>query len=174
MLLSTIWTVGHSNHDLDYFVSMLAQFSILAVGDVRRFSGSHRQPQFKDDNLVPALAAAGIEYSHFPGLGGRRTWRAPNSVNTAWRVESFNAYADHMQTDEFRNAFADLQELATRRATVIMCAEAVPWRCHRRLIADALVTQQWEVLDIYGLGRAKAHQLTEFAQVIDGQVIYPG
>jgi len=170
----TIWTIGHSNHELAHFLAMLTQSAITAVADVRRFPGSRRQTHFGRENLEQALSAAGIAYRHFPELGGRRTARAPDSPNTAWRVESFNAYADHMLTDEFRQGLADLEQLATTQPTATMCAEATPWRCHRRLISDALVAKNWTVLDIYSPGRVKEHRLTEFARIQNGQVIYPG
>ena len=170
----TIWTVGHSNHPLETFLEMLAAHSIKLVADVRRFPGSRRHPQFGRDQLEPALAKIDIDYHHFAGLGGRRTWRAPNSPNTAWRVEAFNAYADHLQTDEFRAEFAELQRMASERATAIMCSEALPWRCHRRVIADALVAVGWTVIDIYTSKKATPHTLTDFAQITNGSVIYPG
>jgi uncharacterized protein (DUF488 family) len=114
-----------------------------------------------------------MEYRHFPGLGGRRKARAPDSPNNAWRVESFNAYADHLQTDEFRTALAELEKLATKISTAIMCAEALPWRCHRRLISDALIARKWTVLDIFSAGKTQEHRLTDFAEIKNGQVIYP-
>jgi uncharacterized protein (DUF488 family) len=169
-----IWTIGHSNHPLAEFLEMLASNSIKLLADVRRFPGSRRHPQFGHDQLVPALAAVDIAYHHFGGLGGRRTWRAPHSPNTAWRVEAFNAYADHLQTDEFRAAFAELQRMASVRATAIMCSEALPWHCHRRVVADALVAAGWTVLDIFTANKTTEHLLTNFAQVANGQVTYPG
>jgi uncharacterized protein (DUF488 family) len=169
----TIWTIGHSNREYDYFLSMLAQHSITCVADVRRFPGSRRQPQYGCDELEQALQRSEIEYRHFPGLGGRRTGRTPDSPNMGWRVEAFNAYADHMRSNEFHTALADLENVSCRVATAIMCAEAVPWRCHRRLIADALVTRGWAVWDIFAPGRTKEHHLTKFALVDDGQLIYP-
>jgi uncharacterized protein (DUF488 family) len=174
MAASTIWTIGHSNQTIERFLELLTASSIAAVADVRRFPGSRRHPQFSQANLQTSLAAADIEYHHFPALGGRRTRRADNSVNTAWRVEAFAAYADYMQTDEFRRALKDLEGLARRHPAAIMCAEALPWRCHRRLIADALISHDWRVLDIYGAGTVKPHELTEFARITDGGVIYPG
>jgi uncharacterized protein (DUF488 family) len=171
---TTIWTIGHSNRPLAEFLAMLSSQSIKLVADVRRFPGSRRHPQFGRDQLEPALAAVGIAYHHFGGLGGRRTWRAPNSPNTAWRVEAFNAYADHLQTEEFRADFAELQRMASAQATGIMCSEAIPWQCHRRLIADALVAAGWTVLDIYTAKKTTEHLLTDFAQVANGQVVYPG
>ena len=169
----TIWTVGHSNHPLEVFISMLRESSIETVADVRRFPGSRRHTQFQRENLEPALSKAGIQYRHFPDLGGRRSKRAPDSPNRGWRIGAFNAYADHMLTEEFRVALAELEQLAARRKTAMMCAEAVPWRCHRRLIADALVARNWLVLDIYAAGRTKEHRMTEFARIQSGRVIYP-
>jgi uncharacterized protein (DUF488 family) len=169
----TVWTVGHSNHEFSHFLSILAPASIAIIADVRLIPGSRRHTQFQRENMQTALAAAGIGYRHFPDLGGRRKHRTPNSPNTAWRVESFNAYADHMQTKEFRDALSRLEQLAAAQPTAIMCAEALPWRCHRRLIADALVAKGWTVLDIFSPGRAKPHLLTEFAQIRGEQVVYP-
>ncbi len=171
---STIWTIGHSNHAIEQFVEMLQAHKIALVADVRRFPGSRRQPQFGGEQLEASLAANGIGYRHLPGLGGRRSARAENSPNSAWRVESFNAYADHMATDEFCDALGELKAAARKQSTAIMCSEAVPWRCHRRLIADALVVEGWTVLDILSTRPAKEHKLTDFAQVAGGQVIYPG
>jgi uncharacterized protein (DUF488 family) len=153
---------------------MLAEFSIRVLADVRRFPGSRRLPHFNRENLSAALAAVGIEYCHFEGLGGRRQSRTVNSPNTAWRIAAFNAFADYMQTAEFHAAFTGLERLAASRATVIMCAEAVPWRCHRRLIADAFVARGWTVVDIYSPSRSQGHILTEFARVEGGKVTYPG
>lgn len=169
----TIWTVGHSNHTIEHFLRLLTEASIAAVADIRRFPGSRRQPHFQQEKLQQALRTEGIGYRHFPELGGRRSARLPNSPNTAWRVESFNAYADHLQTEDFAIALGKLKVMARSMATAMMCSEAVPWRCHRRLIGDALVVQGWTVLDILGPGRTQPHALTEFAEVVDGTVIYP-
>jgi uncharacterized protein (DUF488 family) len=171
---ATIWTIGHSNRDLGAFLDLLTANSIQVLADVRRFPGSKRQPQFGRENLETALGEAGIGYRHFPDLGGRRTQRLTNSPNTAWRVESFNAYADYMQSTNFQASLQELADLAARQTTVIMCAEALPWRCHRRLIADALLVQGWRVLDILSPTQVKERELTEFARVQNGQVTYPG
>lgn len=169
-----IWTIGHSNRSLDEFVSLLRGAAIEAIADVRRFPGSRKHPQFGSEALAAGLAAAGIEYRHFPSLGGRRSRSAGPSPNTAWRVEAFNAYADYMQTPEFSEALEDLIRLATRQRTAMMCSEALPWRCHRRLIADALLVRGWEVLDILGEGQIKPRGLTEFASVTGTTLTYPG
>jgi uncharacterized protein (DUF488 family) len=174
MTASTIWTIGHSNQPIEQFLQSLDESSIAALADVRRFPGSRRHPQFSQENLRQSLAEANIAYHHFPALGGRRTRRSANSVNTAWRVEAFAAYADYMQTDEFRDALGELEDLARRHRAAIMCAEALPWRCHRRLIADALIAHDWSVFDIFGPGTVKPHSLTEFARIQEGGVVYPG
>ena len=172
--MPTIWTIGHSNRPAAQFIELLTAHAVGLVADVRRFPGSRRHPQFGRDALENSLREAGIGYRHFPELGGRRGGRLPDSPNTAWRVEAFNAYADHMQSDEFRAALDELAAEAERRPTAIMCAEALPWQCHRRLIADALIARGWTVLDIMGSGPPRPHAFTEFGKVRDGTVIYPG
>ncbi len=172
--MAKIWTIGHSNRTSSEFIELLKQAGVQFLVDVRRFAGSRRQPQFQQEALRQALSEAGIGYRHLESLGGRRTRRDPQSPNFAWRVESFNAYADHMQTDEFLAGLAELEELARTHPTVIMCSEAVPWRCHRRLIADALLVRGWTVLDILSAGQTKPHSLTEFARVDGTRVTYPG
>lgn len=152
---------------------MLGGASIELLVDVRRFPGSRRQPQFSEGALRAALSNQGIDYRHLMDLGGRRTARLPDSPNVGWRVEAFNAYADHMQSEEFRSALADLESHAAASRTAIMCSEAVPWRCHRRLIADALSARGWNVLDIYSPTQVKEHRMTDFAQVDRGEVTYP-
>jgi uncharacterized protein (DUF488 family) len=170
----TVWTVGHSNRQQDEFFGLLIAERIEVVADVRRFPGSRRNPHFSSDALETTLAKAGLQYRHFPELGGRRNQRAENSPNTAWRVEAFGAYADYMVSSEFTDAFANLVALATQERTAIMCAEALPWRCHRRLIADQFVATGWRVLDIVGPGQVKEHALPAFAKVVNGTVTYPG
>lgn len=169
----TIWTIGHSNRSVEQLLSMLQESSIELVADVRRFPGSRRSPQFAQQNLERSLQTVKIAYRHFPDLGGRRRTRIPDSPNTGWRVESFNAYADYMVSPEFQQALVELEKAAAAQNAAMMCAEAVPWRCHRRLIADVLLTHGWEVLDIYSEGRVKPHALTEFARVEGLRVTYP-
>jgi uncharacterized protein (DUF488 family) len=170
---ATIWTIGHSTRGLDEFLGLLAGSSIELLADVRRFPGSRRHPHFNQDVLTEALIGNGMAYRHYADLGGRRAHREPGSPNTAWRVEAFNAFADHMATSPFETALADLIDQARASRTAIMCSEAVPWRCHRRLIADALCVRGWTVLDIMGPGKIKPHPLTEFARVDGLHVIYP-
>ena len=143
------------------------------LADVRRFPGSRRLPQYNLESLDAGLGRLGISYRHFEALGGRRSRRDPGSPNSGWRVEAFNAYADHMTTPEFLSSLADLIGQAGRVPTAIMCSEAVPWRCHRRLIADALSVRGWTVLDIMGPGKADPHRLTPFARVVGETLTYP-
>jgi uncharacterized protein (DUF488 family) len=170
---NTLWTIGHSTRPIEAFLDLLSENQIETLADVRRFPGSRRYPQFNRENLGPALAEAGIMYQHFPDLGGRRTAQSEATQNSAWRVAAFAAYADYLLTDEFKTAFHELIAVAEYSRTVIMCAEAVPWRCHRRLIADQFLAQGWQVLDIIGPKNTKPHELPSFARIMNGQVTYP-
>jgi uncharacterized protein (DUF488 family) len=174
MSINTLWTIGHSNRDLAGLLALLASERIEMVADVRRFPGSRRYPQFGRDALASALRDAGVVYVHFSSLGGRRTQQTTSSQNAGWRVAAFAAFADYMQTAEFSRAFEELSELAARSRTAIMCAEALPWRCHRRLIADQFVARGWTVLDIIGPAHVKDHELPSFARVEHGLLTYPG
>jgi uncharacterized protein (DUF488 family) len=169
-----VWTIGHSNHPLARFVELLKGQSIELIADVRRFPASRKHTHFNGDELTASLAAEGIGYRHFPQLGGRRSERLPDSPNTAWRVEAFNAYADHLQSNESQAAMSDLLQFASQQSVAIMCAEGLPWQCHRRIIADALLADGWKVLDIMPDGKAKEHALPEFARINNGVVMYPG
>ena len=157
---------------LDAFVDALASHGVTAVADVRRFPKSRRHPHFNDQALATELPRRGIAYWPFTSLGGRRQPR-PDSTNTAWRNDSFRGYADYMQTAEFKCALDELARQAETRPTAVMCAEAVPWRCHRSLIADALLVRGWRVLDILGPAKASAHELTRFARVDRLRIRYP-
>lgn len=170
---SRIWTVGHSNRELAAFLRLLAEAGIAQLADVRRFPGSRRQPHFGKDALQRSLAERNIDYLHLGALGGRRGKPAAASPNRGWRVASFAAYADYMATEDFVRALQRLEAFATSARTAIMCSEAVPWRCHRRLIADALLVRGWEILDIIGPGRVACHTLTDFARVCEGTITYP-
>ena len=169
-----IWTVGHSNRPEAEFLALLAHAEIEQIADVRRFPGSRRWPHFSAEALRASLAEQGIAYVHLPALGGRRGTPAEGSPNTGWRVASFGAYADYMASEPFGQGLEILERLASERRTAMMCSEAVPWRCHRRLIADALLVRGWEVLDILSKGRVEPRSLTEFACVRDGVLTYPG
>ncbi|HZF07883.1 MAG TPA: DUF488 domain-containing protein [Thermoanaerobaculia bacterium] len=174
--MSAIYTLGHSTRPLAEFLALLDENGIRLLTDVRRYPASRRHPQFSRPALEASLQAAGIDYVHEPDLGGRRATR-PDSPNTAWRVAAFRGYADHMNTPEFQSALARLIARgvgAAARPTAILCAEAVPWRCHRRLIADALVARDVPVLHILGPGRLDPHALHPDARVLpDGNLVYP-
>ena len=170
--MGTIWTVGHSNREIGAFLGLIGGHGVEVVADVRRFPGSRRQPWFGGEALAGSLAGAGIGYRHFAGLGGRRGKAASGSPNVGWRVAAFNAYADYMGSEAFRADLGALEGLAGERRVAVMCSEVLPWRCHRRLIADALVVGGWEVLDLIGPGAPKAHALTPFARVEGGQLVY--
>jgi len=168
-----IYTIGHSSRQLESFTELLEENGIELLADVRRFPGSRRYPHFNAGALNESLSELGIAYRHFEALGGRRGKPADDSPSRGWRVEAFAAYADFMGTDEFRTALHELEQEARQRRTAIMCAEAVPWRCHRRLIADALTVRGWRVYDIMDPGKTEPHELTHFARVHDGRLTYP-
>jgi uncharacterized protein (DUF488 family) len=168
-----ILTVGHSNHDEQEFVELLRGAGIELIADVRRYPGSRRQPHFERTALAAVLLEAAIGYRWLgEGLGGRRK-PLPNSSNGAWESDQFRGYADHMASEEFAAALAELEELARAERVAFMCAEAWWIRCHRRLIADALTARGWRVLHLAANGSLEEHQLTEFAVVEDGAVTYP-
>jgi len=170
--IGEILTLGHSTHEAQAFLDLLAGQGVEALADVRRYPTSRRMPWFSGERLAPALAAAGIEYLHLPELGGRRD-PLPGSPNGGWRVGQFQGYADHMATAEFAAGMERLLGIARRRRTAVMCAEAAWWRCHRRLLSDALLARGWEVTHIDARGAAQPHELTEFA-VVEGEAVrYP-
>lgn len=169
----TVWTVGHSTRTLAALVALLRAHGIARVADVRTLPRSRRHPQFDRAALPAGLAAAGIAYVHLPALGGLRRPR-PDSVNLGWRHPGFRGYADHMATAEFAGGLAALEALARAERVAVLCAEAAAWRCHRALLADALVARGHEVRHIVAAGRAEPHALAAFARVEDGRVTYPG
>jgi uncharacterized protein (DUF488 family) len=167
-----VWTVGHSTRTAAELVELLRGHGIDRLVDVRTIPRSRRNPQFNQETLSASLAAAGIAYAHMPGLGGLRRPR-PDSLNTAWRNASVRGYADHMQTPDFARNLEALMELAGQGRTAVMCAEAVPWRCHRSLLADALVARRAVVRHIVAPARAEPHALTPWAHVEGIRVTYP-
>lgn len=169
--MTVVYTIGHSTRTLGDFLALLNREGIRALFDVRAFPMSRRHPQFNREQLAATLQESAIAYTHAPALGGRRKLRA-GSQNTAWRNESFRAYADHMGTPEFRRGLDEVITSARLRPTTIMCAEAVPWRCHRGLIADALVARGCEVRHVLDAG-VDRHTLPDFARVVDNEVTYP-
>lgn len=168
-----IFTLGHSIRPIEELVALLREQAVELVLDVRRFPGSRRYPQYGQDALAAALAAAGISYRHEPDLGGRRS-AVPDSPNTLWRNAQFRGYADHLATPPARAALDRLSAEAATHRMALLCAEAVPWRCHRQLIADALVARGIEVLHILAPGRAERHSINPGARVEPGgRIVYP-
>jgi len=168
-----IYTVGHSTRPVEELVELLQAHGIRTLVDIRTVPRSRKNPQFNRDTLPKTLARADIRYVHLPRLGGLRHARK-DSANTAWRNASFRGYADYMQTDEFARGLEELRELTPDGPLALMCAEAVRWRCHRSLVADALFARGVEVLHITSRTRAQPHALTPFAVLHGRQVLYPG
>jgi uncharacterized protein (DUF488 family) len=169
----SIWTIGHSTRPIDEFVAALESFRISALVDVRTYPGSRRYPQFNKPNLAAWLAGVEVKYRHAPELGGRRRAK-PDSINMAWRNEMFRGYADHMETEEFREGIDRLVELARQSRSAIMCAEAVWWKCHRSLIADYLKVRGVTVVHILGEGKSEEHPFTSAARIVKGELSYRG
>ena len=183
-----VYTIGHSTRALEELVALLREHAVKRLADIRRYPGSRRYPHFSRDALEVSLPERGIEYVHIPELGGRRKPEAA-SPNTALRNEQFRAYADHMTSDEFRLAVDGLlagqaeacptegRSSAARCGTgfslCVMCAEAVPWRCHRNLLSDELLRRGWEVVHILGHGEAKRHEMSPDARVVGDRLVYP-
>ena len=167
-----IWTIGHSTRSIDDFVSLLEEHGIKLLADVRSLPGSKRYPQFNREALAESLNAHGIRYEHFPELGGRRKPNA-DSRNTAWRNASFRGYADYMETQQFPKGVERLLDLAREAGpTVIMCAEAVWWRCHRALISDYLKARGVEIVHILDANKTEPHPFTSAAHIVKGQLSY--
>ncbi|MDQ6660832.1 MAG: DUF488 domain-containing protein [Chloroflexota bacterium] len=170
--MNTLYTIGHSNRTIEQFIDLLKAHGIQEIVDVRTVPKSKHNPQFGQDALSASLREAGIDYIYLKKLGGfRHTTSA--SINTGWRNLSFRGYADYMSTEEFQEGLQELEALAQKKTVAILCAEAVPWRCHRSLIADALTTQGWQVLHIQSKKTAKPHTPTPFLRVQDGKLTYP-
>jgi uncharacterized protein (DUF488 family) len=167
-----ILTLGHSTRPFDEFLALLAAHAVTRLVDVRTVPRSGHNPQYNQDTLAAALSAAGIGYAHVPGLGGFRKTH-PGSPNGGWRNQSFRGYADYMQTPAFAGHLAALIEGSRRDRLALMCAEAVPWRCHRSLIADALVVHGVRALEIASPTRLQDHKLTKFAKVEGTAITYP-
>lgn len=167
-----VLTIGHSNRPIEEFVSLLWCNEVARVLDVRTVPRSRHNPQFNRDALPATLESAGIGYSHLPALGGLRRPHA-DSPNAGWRNLSFRGYADYMQSPEFDDSIDRVVELAKAERCVLMCAEAVPWRCHRSLVGDALLVRGVRVEDIIGPGERRPHQLTRFAHVAGKRITYP-
>jgi uncharacterized protein (DUF488 family) len=167
-----VMTIGHSTRTIDKFIGLLQAHGAMRVVDVRTVPRSRHNPQFNKASLPKALRKAGVGYVHMPGLGGLRHAK-PNSLNIGWRNASFRGYADYMQTPEFSQSLDELVQLANQEQIVLMCAEAVPWRCHRSLIADALLIHGIRAEDIMSATRRQVHTLTPFAKVRGATITYP-
>ena len=170
---STVFTIGHSTLPIERFIGVLAGYGIEEVADVRKIPKSRHNPQYWRDALDSELKSASIDYVWLSDLGGRRQRANPDSPNTGRRNKSFRGYADYMQTGEFQDAIENLIAISNEKRTVIMCAEAVPWRCHRSLVADALCVRGIPVADIFSETSCKPHKLTPFAHVEGTRITYP-
>jgi uncharacterized protein (DUF488 family) len=169
---AAIFTVGHSTLPMQQFTALLHTYGIACLADIRTVPRSRHNPQFNDDALARALKPENIEYVPLPALGGLRHARK-DSLNTGWRNKSFRGYADYMQTEAFEEGLATLIHMSRLKRTAIMCAEAVPWRCHRSLVADALSVRGIPAVEILSESSYRLHQLTPFAQVQGVHITYP-
>ena len=171
---AAIFTIGHSNHEIEQFIELLERHAIEELADIRRFPGSRKHPHFNRERLQEALDGRGIRYCWIEALGGRRKAAASGtSENLAWRSASFRNYADYMSSEEFRQGVATLVEASSARRPAMMCAEGLWWQCHRRLVSDFLLAQGFKVEHIMPNGQLKPHILTPGAVVADGRVTYP-
>ena len=170
--MKILFTIGHSTHPISEFIGLLNEFKIKVLVDVRTIPKSRHNPQFNKEELKASLKAEGIDYIHMPGLGGLRHARK-DSPNTAWKNASFRGFADYMLTEEFGAHLEELISVARKRTVAIMCAEAVPWRCHRSLIGDALIIRGIEVRDITGKRSVHPHTLTPWAKAEGMKITYP-
>ena len=166
-----VWTIGHSTRSLDEFIALLNSFSIQVLVDVRNFPGSRKFPHFNKEAMETSLPPHNIKYVHIKSLGGRRKGN-PGSVNTGWRSLAFRAYADYMETPEFKDGVDELIRLASNYRTAYMCSEAVWWRCHRSLVSDYLKVRGWKVMHITAIGKATEHPYTQPAKIVNGTLNY--
>jgi uncharacterized protein (DUF488 family) len=169
----TLYSAGHGTRPIDEFVDLLRGAGVKALADIRSTPGSRRHPQFGQSALASSLAAAGIEYVHLRGLGGRRD-AAPTSPHLALRVDAFRGYADHMSSAEFAADYARLDTLARERPTAFMCAETLWWRCHRRMLSDRLSVDGWNVVHLLRPAKSESHRTWDVARVVDGRLVYDG
>ncbi|HVE60791.1 MAG TPA: DUF488 domain-containing protein [Chitinophagaceae bacterium] len=167
----TVWTIGHSTHPIDEFISLLKSFQISVVADIRNYPGSKRFPHFNKETLQISLREVNIKYIHFKELGGRRN-PVPGSVNTRWRNFAFRGYADYMGTAAFKKAMIELEDIASKENTAFMCSEAVWWSCHRSLVSDYLKVRDWKVMHIMSNNKATEHPYTSAARIINGELRY--
>lgn len=170
---ATVYTIGHSTRSQADLIALLHQYGVATLADVRTVPRSRHNPQFNRDELAVTLPEAGIAYVNLPLLGGLRRGLGAASPNMGWRNDSFRAYADYMQTPEFAEGLCELHALTAAGPVALMCAEAVPWRCHRSLLADALTIRGVPVREIQSLTRTEVHKLTPFARVDGLHIVYP-
>jgi uncharacterized protein (DUF488 family) len=168
----TLWTIGHSTKSIDEFLALLTSHGITCLIDVRTVPRSRHNPQFNTNTLAKHLKKSRLAYAHEPRLGGLRKPKK-DSINAGWKNASFRGFADYMQTEDFVAALESLMAESRKAPTVIMCAEAVPWRCHRSLIADALAVRGWTVRHIMTKTKADVHRLTPFAVAEGDRITYP-
>jgi uncharacterized protein (DUF488 family) len=168
-----VMAVGHSTRPLEEFVALLASHRVKTLADIRKIPRSRHNPQFNPQSLGPTLAAEGIRYLAIPELAGRRSGGDAHGPNAAWRNRSFRAYADHLQTDEAKRGLEKLRKLALRGPVAMMCAEALPWRCHRSLVADALFARGVVVQHLDSKTRSHPHRITPFARIEGRKLSYP-
>jgi uncharacterized protein (DUF488 family) len=168
----TVFTLGHSTLPIERFVALLRIYGIERLVDIRTIPGSRHNPQFNETALANSLAAEHLEYLHLGALGGLRRARK-DSPNTGWRNGNFRGYADYMQTEAFQDALESLIQMSRQKRVAIMCAEAVPWRCHRSLVADALNVRGVPAIEILSESSYRVHKLTPFAEVHGLQITYP-
>ncbi|MDQ3681757.1 MAG: DUF488 domain-containing protein [Bacteroidota bacterium] len=166
-----IWTIGHSTHPLNEFISLLTSFKISLVADIRNYPGSKRFPHFNKEALQISLPQNNIKYIHLKELGGRRSPIA-GSINTRWRNAAFRGYADYMDTDAFKIEIIELEKMALKENTVYMCSEAVWWSCHRSLVSDYLKNRNWKAMHIMNFGKATEHLYTSAARIVNGKLRY--
>jgi uncharacterized protein (DUF488 family) len=167
-----LYTIGHSNRELADFLGLLTHYGIQQVIDIRSLPGSKKYPYFGKEALAESLESEGIHYLHCPDLGGRRRV-SKESINTGWRHPAFRGYADYMQTDSFKKGITTLMAEARERITAIMCSEAVPWRCHRSMVGDAMLIRGFTVIDIISRTSARPHKLTPWAKIDGLEITYP-
>ena len=171
-MVKEIYSIGHSNRDIEAFLELLKAHRIKEVADVRTIPKSRHNPQFNQEELKKSLKKNKIGYRHIKELGGLRHAKK-DSENDGWRNASFRGYADYMQTPGFEKGLEKLKKIAGEKRTAMMCAETVPWRCHRSLISDALVLAKWKVFHIQSRKTAKPHELTSFLKAMKGRITYP-
>lgn len=171
--MNTIFTIGHSTRSTREFMKILKAYDIEVLVDIRHYPGSRYCPQFGKVRLRQSLKRNGIEYIHLLSLGGRRRVDKESHLNDGWRSLQFRGYADYMQTEEFKEGLKDLIGIAKERVTAIMCSEAVPWRCHRSMVGDALLARKFKVIDIFDEKNARPHSITSFAEVRGREITYP-